>query len=126
MAKVKNVDRELVDMIRVAETATDDDIQQKLRKLYSNEDEREKRQHVQDSILTEFSAVEDVAVLSVASSRVTVSNEFRERLVRGILADEDYVWRAVGPRVLYTPIHAVSTFNCEIRALWQRMIVAVL
>ena len=34
--------------------------------------------------------MEDAAVLSVAASRVTVSNEFRERLIRGILADEDY------------------------------------
>ena len=39
---------------------------------------------------------------------------------------ETSLWRAVGPGVLYAPIHAVSTFNCEIRALWQRMIVAVI
>ena len=38
---------------------------------------------------------------------------------------ETSLWRAVGPRVLYAPIHAVSTFNCEIRALWQRIVVAV-
>ena len=39
---------------------------------------------------------------------------------------ETSLWRAVGPRVLYAPTHAVSTFNCEIRALWQRMMVAVM
>ena len=94
VAKVKDVDRELVDMIRVAESATDEDIQTKLRELYSREDEREKMQQVQDTILTEISSVEDSAVLSVASSRVNLTNEFRERLVRGILADEDYadIW----------------------------------
>ena len=64
---------------------------QKLRELYSREDEREKMQSVQESILSKISSVEDTAVLSVASSRVTVTNEFRERLVRGILADEDYI-----------------------------------
>ena len=39
---------------------------------------------------------------------------------------ETSLWRAVGPRVLYAPIHGVSTFSCKIRALWQRMIVAVM
>ena len=38
----------------------------------------------------------------------------------------ELVWHAVGPRVLYAPTHAVSTLNCEIRALWQRIIVAVM
>ena len=47
----------------------------------------------------------------------------------GILCPRDshlYMWCAVGPGVLYAPIHTVSTFNCEIRTLWQRMIVAVM
>ena len=43
MAKVKEIDREWVDMICVVESATDDDIQAKLRELYSRDDEREKR-----------------------------------------------------------------------------------
>ena len=78
-------------MIRVVKSATDQDIQAKLRELYSGSEEREKIQHAQDSILSEIRADEGSAILSVASSRVTVSNEFRARLVRGILADEDYV-----------------------------------
>ena len=91
VARVKDIDREVVEMIRDAETATDQDIQAKLRELYSSTEEREKIQHVQESILSKISTEEDVAVLSVASSRVTVSNAFRERLIRGILADEDYI-----------------------------------
>ena len=91
VARVKDIDREVVDMIRVAESATDQDIQAKLRELYSSSEEREKIQHAQDSILSEIRTEEGNAILSVASSRVTVSNEFRARLVRGILADEDYV-----------------------------------
>ena len=39
---------------------------------------------------------------------------------------ETSLWRAVGPGVLYALTYAVLTFNCEIRALWQRMIVAVM
>ena len=76
------------------ESATDQDIQMKLRELYSKEDEREKREKVQGSILSEISTVEDQAVLSMAASRVDITNDFRERLVRGILADEDYaaIW----------------------------------
>ena len=94
VAKVKDVDRELVDMIRVAESATDTDIQMKLKELYSKEDEREKREQVRGLILSEVSAVEDQAILSVVASRVNITNDFRERLVRGILADEDYtaIW----------------------------------
>ena len=91
MARVKDIDREVVDIIRVAESARDQDIQAKLRELYSSSEEREKIQHAQDSILSKIRADEGSAILSVASSRVTVSNEFRSRLVRGILADEDYV-----------------------------------
>ena len=66
MAKVKDVDRELVNMIRVMESTTNQDIQMKLKELYSKEDEREKREQVQDSILSKFSRVEDQAVLIVA------------------------------------------------------------
>ena len=92
VAKVKDVDRELVDMIRVAESASDEDIQMKLQELYSREEDREKIKQAQDSILTAISTDEGSAVLSVAQSRVTILNdEFRERLVRGILADEDYI-----------------------------------
>ena len=91
VAKVKDVDRELVDMIRVAESASDQDIQAKLRELYSREEDREKIKRAQDSILSEISTYEGQAVLSVASSRVTIEGNFKERLVRGILADEDYV-----------------------------------
>ena len=92
MAKVKDINRELVDMIRVAESASDEDIQMKLRELYSIEEDREKIKHAQDSILTTISTDEGSAVLSVAQSRVTILNDdFRERLVRGILADKDYI-----------------------------------
>ena len=92
VAKVKDIDRELVDMIRVAESASDEDIQIKLQELYSREEDREKIKQAQDSILTAISADEGNAVLSVAQSRVTILNDqFRERLVRGILADEDYI-----------------------------------
>ena len=49
-------------------------------------------QHAQESILSEISTDEGSAILSLASSRVRVENDqFRARLVRGILADEDYV-----------------------------------
>ena len=65
VAKVKDVDRGLVDMIRVAESATNQDIQVKLRELYSTEEEREKREQVQDAILSKIRS-EDRVVLSVA------------------------------------------------------------
>ena len=92
VAKVKDVDRGLVDMICVAESASDEDIQMKLQELYSREEDREKIKQAQDSILTAISTGEGSAVLSVAQSRVTILNDaVQERLVRGILADEDYI-----------------------------------
>ena len=95
VAKVKDVDRELVDMIRVAESANDQDIQMKLNELYSKVEDIEKKNKAQESVLSKISSDEGQAVLSVASSRVTLENDFRQRLVRGILADEDYteMWR---------------------------------
>ena len=64
----------------------------KLQELYSREEDREKIKQAQDSILTVISTDEGSAVLSVAQSRVTILNDdFRERLVRGLLADEDYI-----------------------------------
>ena len=91
VAKVKDINREWVKMIRVIESATDDDIQAKLRELYCRDEEREKRQQVQDTILSKINSMEDAVVLSVAASHVNLSNEFGERLVRGILANEDYI-----------------------------------
>ena len=44
VAHVKDIDRELVDMIRVTESALDDDIERKLRDLYSREEDKEKIQ----------------------------------------------------------------------------------
>ena len=88
--KVKDVDRELVDMIRFAESATDQDIQSKLRELYSTEEDREKREQVQDAILSEIRS-EDQTVLSVAESRIQVESEFRIQVVQGILTNDDYV-----------------------------------
>ena len=76
-------------MIRVAELATHQDIQAKLRELYSTEEDREKREQVQDAILSEIK-LEDQAILSVAESRIQVESEFRIQVVQGILADDDY------------------------------------
>ena len=44
VAHVKDLDQELVDMIRVTESASDADIQRKLRELYSKEEDHEKIQ----------------------------------------------------------------------------------
>ena len=94
VAHVKDIDRELVDMIRIAETASDEDIQRKLHELYSNEGDQEKMQHAQKSILSKISEDEGSAVLSVAQSRVRIEEDFKWRLVQGIRADEDYseIW----------------------------------
>ena len=40
--QVKRMDRELVDMIRISSTATDEEVQQKLDQLYSRGNEQEK------------------------------------------------------------------------------------
>ena len=58
--------------------------------MYSSEGDQEKMQHAQKSILSKISEDAECAVLSVAQSRVRIEEDFKQRLVQGIRADEDY------------------------------------
>ena len=61
--------------------------------MYSIEEDREKREQVQDAILSEIRS-EDRAIMSVAESRIQVESEFRIQVVQGILTNDDYaaIW----------------------------------
>ena len=58
--------------------------------MYSSEGDQEKIQRAQKSVLSKISQEEGNAVLSVAQSRVRIEEDFKQRLVQGIRADEDY------------------------------------
>ena len=51
--QVKRMDQELVDMIRIPSTATDEEMQRKVDQLYSKEGMHEKKQYARQQILTE-------------------------------------------------------------------------
>ena len=78
--QVKRMDQELVDMIRIPSSATDEDVQRKLDQLYNTEGMREKKQYAQQQILTETRA-EQSAVLAISESRVQIDDQFRTKMM---------------------------------------------
>ena len=87
--RVRELDRTMVEKMRVPGTASDQDIQQRLRELYSAE--RDKREQAQDQISDVQQSAETFAILSVYESRVQVDQGFRDLLWQEILQDEDYI-----------------------------------
>ena len=90
VANVKNVDKDMVELMRVTESATDRDIQKKLNELYSMEEIQIKKQ-AQEQLQREQGAEQAPAVLSVAESRVQLNDaEFKRELLQRIQEDEEY------------------------------------
>ena len=86
VSRVKDADQEMVDMIKVKESASDLDIQRKLNELYSTEELRDKRAQVQDQVLER----EVHAILSVAESSVQLDEGFKRDLLQRVQEDSEY------------------------------------
>ena len=65
--QVKKQDQDWVETIRVSSSATDEDIQMKLRQLYSKTELREKYEQIHNQLMIETNE-ESNAVLSIAES----------------------------------------------------------
>ena len=87
--KVKKLDQELVDMIRIPSDATDEDVQRKLDQLYSKEGMNDKKQHAEQQLLTD-QREEQNAVLAVAESSVHIDEQFRNEIMQALRADSQY------------------------------------
>ena len=67
------MDQELVDMIRIPSTATDEDVQRKLNKLYHTVGMKEKKKFAEQQILT-GPREEKSAVLAMSESIVQIDD----------------------------------------------------
>ena len=81
------MDRDLVDSLRVAEDATDVQIQTKIRQLY-NTSELKQDQSLQQ-ILTTQSTDQD-AVLAVYEHQVRLNKQFKTQLFNSLKVDDQY------------------------------------
>ena len=87
--QVKRMDQELVDMIRIPSTATDEEVQRKLDQLYSKEGMNEKKVYAKQQILTE-KREEQNAVLAVSESRIQIDDQFRSEIMQALKNEDQY------------------------------------
>ena len=87
--KVKKLDQELVDMIRIPSDATNEDVQRKLDQLYSKKGMNEKKEYAKQQLLTE-QREEQNAVLAVAESSIYIDDQFRTEIMQALRVDDQY------------------------------------
>ena len=75
--------------MRIPSSATDEDGQQKLDQLYNKNDLKDKKQSVQQQLLTE-SREDQNAVLVIAESNVRIDDQFKKRLMEALKNDDQY------------------------------------
>ena len=73
----------------IPSSAADADVQRKLDLLYSKNDLKEKKQNVQQQLLTE-SHEEQNAVLGMTESNVRIDDQFKKRLMEALKNDDQY------------------------------------
>ena len=88
--RVQQLDRSMVEHIRVPSTASDRDIQDRLNQLHSKENEREARRRAQEQMAGIQFCREDNASLCVSVSIVQLDKSFRIFLWQQIRTDETY------------------------------------
>ena len=78
-----------METIRVPSSATDEDIQMKLRQLYSKTELREKEEQIHNQLMIETNE-ESNAVLSIAESQIIIDAEMRRRMMLALRNEELY------------------------------------
>ena len=87
--QVKKLDQELVDTMRIPSSATDEDVQRKLDQLYRKHELKEKKQNLQQQLLTEIHE-EQNAVLAMTESNVRIDDQFKKSLMEALKTDDQY------------------------------------
>ena len=87
--EVKQMDRDLVDSLRIAEDATDVQIQAKIRQLYNTSELKPKQDQALQQILTTQSTDQD-AVLAVYEHQVRLNKQFKTQLFNSLKVDDQY------------------------------------
>ena len=80
--KVKQMDNELVDAIRIPVEASDRDVQRKLDQLYNKEGTRDKLREATQQVLTMNDEDSFNAVLAVSESSVHMDHQFKQQFIQ--------------------------------------------
>ena len=88
--KVKQMDNELVDAIRIPVEASDIDVQRKLDQLYKKEGTRDKLREARQQILTTNDEDSSNAVLAISESSVHMDHQFKQKLFNSLKEDDQY------------------------------------
>ena len=87
--EVKKQDEDWMQQVRVAETATDEEIQCRLRQLYSTDETQEKRDKLQEQ-LTTGPRNETQMMLAIAESTVQVDQETKIQIMQYLMNEDPY------------------------------------
>ena len=88
--KVKQMDNELVDAIRIPVEASDLDVQRKRDQLYNKEGTRDKLRDARQQVLTMNDEDSFNAVLAVSASSVNMDHQFKQNLFNSLKEDDQY------------------------------------
>ena len=89
MGQVKQGDQSLVDQLRILSTATDVQIQEKLKLLYNTKDLKSKQDQAFQQILT-TQTTESSAILAVYEHQVLLDDQFKTQLFHAVSNDDQY------------------------------------
>ena len=88
--EVKKQDEEWVQQMRVPSNATDEDIQRRLRQLYSTKDMQGTGDKLQAQLTTFNSSAESISVLAIAESTIQIDLQMRQRMMQLLQNEELY------------------------------------
>ena len=87
--KVKKEDQDWVEKLRVSLTATDQEIQQRLRELYSKQEEKTKQNEAMQ-FLTPGQSTEQCTLLAISESAISIDRGLRQQMMELLRNEEQY------------------------------------
>ena len=87
--QVKKQDQDWLQSVQVPQTATDQQIQQRLNELYQGQDVQDQRERAIQNVLPEHNR-EQCTVLAVSESRIQIDAEMRQRMMTQLRTEEQY------------------------------------
>ena len=93
--EVKQLDKDLVDAIRIPVEASNANLQKKLDELYNKDGTRDKLKEASKQVLTMNEDDSYNAVLVVAESSIHIDNQFKQNIFNSLKEDDQY-WDLIG------------------------------
>ena len=88
--EVKKQDEDWMQNVRVSDTATDAEIQKRLRQLYNTEDKQGTRDKIQEQLTTGQRLPEKQMMLAIAESTVQVDQETKIQIMQYLMNEDPY------------------------------------